>query len=415
LDIIIIGAGASGLAAARELSRAGNKVVVLEARNYLGGRILTVHDSRFPIPIELGAEFIHGDAPAARLLLKEYQIEYSRVSGMMLDLRKESERPNEKDYRLIEKALDELQEDIPIREFLDRNFPAQEFIGIRKMVTGFVEGYESADLERYSTFDFREDWTTPSGSGRWEQYRVVGGYGKLIEAIVEDCKMKGCEVYCSAVVKEIKWGRNKVEAVCEDGRVFHGSKVIISIPLGPLQAEAVSFSPKLPDKVSAAKQLGFGNVAKVLILFKEKFWSNHGDFFFLFSDARIPTWWTQWRTPHPILTGWLSGTGAKEWFDKSDEEIFRVGIQSLSEIFERDFKEKVVAWKVANWSRDIFTRGSYNYATVGAEKYIKILETPAENTLFFTGEIFSEGRSTVEAALAAGIKTANYIKHPSHT
>ena len=78
IDVIVLGAGAAGLAAARDLSHAGLRITVVEARPRIGGRILTLHDPRSPLPLELGAEFIHGEAPetlsvaqAARLMVLE--------------------------------------------------------------------------------------------------------------------------------------------------------------------------------------------------------------------------------------------------------------------------------------------------------------------------------------------------------
>src|SRR6478672_12122470 len=83
-DILIIGAGASGLMAAKELSAKGKKVIIIEARNRPGGRINTISEKYFSLPIEAGAEFIHGNLPLTLQLLKENNIPYAKMAGSML-------------------------------------------------------------------------------------------------------------------------------------------------------------------------------------------------------------------------------------------------------------------------------------------------------------------------------------------
>src|SRR5660398_137980 len=84
VDVIIIGGGASGLAAGKEISKAGKKVCVLEARNRLGGRIHTLNVPGFSTHIEAGAEFVHGDMPVTKSLLKEGGIEFNSIEGCLL-------------------------------------------------------------------------------------------------------------------------------------------------------------------------------------------------------------------------------------------------------------------------------------------------------------------------------------------
>jgi monoamine oxidase len=423
-ETIIIGAGASGLTVASRLSRMRKDILILEARDRLGGRIYTFTDDDFKIPVELGAEFIHGELPVTMAMLKEYGIEYFHVKGDVIQIR-QGEPERDKDFvpehhRLLEKKLKSLEKDISLQDFLDKNFPGDEYKALREGVIGFTEGFESADVSRFSTFAFRKDWEEAE---EWEQYRIEGGYGALINAMEKEYRANGGTIQHSTSVKEIHWKKNEVHVVCEGQKIFFAKHVVITVPLGVLQAEKILFFPPLPEKTAAAKKLGFGDVIKILLLFKEKFWEekqteermgkNLEKLFFLFSKAPVPTWWTQVPKQEALLTGWLSGSKAKLSMLQSDEQIFEDALKSLSIIFKTDEKavhEKLAAWKVVNWCKDPFTLGSYAYATVDADKYAQMLEAPVEQCIFFSGEIFSPERGgMVEDALVSGLNTVEKI------
>src|SRR3954471_16442535 len=96
-DVIIIGAGAAGLVVAKQLSKAGVHVALLEARNRIGGRAYTCRDENFKMPVELGAEFIHGNLPTTFKLLKEYGISYSPTRGQIWHAQR-GEMEKDKDF-----------------------------------------------------------------------------------------------------------------------------------------------------------------------------------------------------------------------------------------------------------------------------------------------------------------------------
>lgn len=416
IPILIIGAGASGLMAARELLKAGKSVTVLEARNRPGGRIHTLHDEAFSSPVELGAEFIHGHLPLTLQLLKEAGIKYYPVKGAMLEL--ENGQPVQsayfnKDWQLFEARLKQLDKDRSIDNFLDQYFAGARYARLKESVKGFARGYDTADTSRASVFALREEWL---GEEDQEQYRITGGYGQLIDFLVKACRNAGCVIHLSSVVREIIWSKGEVTVLTAGGEKYSGSKVIITVPLGILQLSpdeeaAIRFSPSLPDKMNAIQEMGFGAVLKVLLQFRNAFWVDAG---FIFSAATVPTWWTQLPQRNALLTGWLGGPGALQFLHTGEEAILQEALNSLTAIFaiSKDLLNgQLAGWHIANWTTDPFTRGSYSYATLQSPAAIKELNTPVANTLFFAGEALYTGPvyGTVEAALESGVNAAGKI------
>src|ERR1700761_5535762 len=370
-DILVIGAGAAGLMAARNLAKAGKKVIVLEARNRGGGRIHTINQESFFKHAELGAEFVHGDLPVTLNLLKEAGIEYHSAVADMWQYKngkfvKEAEfipRWNE----LIE-CLEALQEDITIEQFLEANFADDSDADLRKAVRQFVSGYDTADPNDASAFALRKEWQSEDSGA---QHRIAGGYCALIKYLDDECKAHDGTVYLNSPVVAIQWRKSSVKVITEDETGYEASQIVLALPLGILQISqgetgAIKFTPPIDKQTDALKAMGFGSVLKVLLEFDNRFWgteqfSNMG---YLFSEEEIPTWWTQIPQHSTVLTGWLGGPPAAEKKDASEEELLRISLQSLANIFKRDadeLKDKLLSFNIINWAADPYTRGSYAY------------------------------------------------------
>src|SRR3981189_2260916 len=157
--IVVIGAGAAGLMAARELRLAGKKVTILEARDRCGGRIHPLPGAEFGYPAEGGAEFVHGEAPVTHGLLCEAGLSLLPIQGTQWTVedgkfsRQDSQDPHEAE---LHKALQELKDDLTVAEFLRRHFAGPEYGRLRHSIERMVEGYDAADPERASTLALRE-------------------------------------------------------------------------------------------------------------------------------------------------------------------------------------------------------------------------------------------------------------------
>ena len=160
-EIIIIGAGAAGLMAARELARAGKKVIILEARDRIGGRIWPLDEKEFGYEAEAGAEYVHGKAPVTKALAKEAGMTLILTEGDMWNSYNGNITLNNEripDQEILHKKLKELDHDMPIAEFFAKYIPDEKYAGMRGAVLGMVEGYDAADPKRISTFVLRDEW-----------------------------------------------------------------------------------------------------------------------------------------------------------------------------------------------------------------------------------------------------------------
>jgi monoamine oxidase len=420
-SIIIIGAGAAGLSAARSLSKTGNQVTVLEARNRVGGRIFTSMDGGFSQAVENGAEFIHGDLPLTQRLAKEAGVKFREGEGRQWNVesgKKEHGEFFDAGWDKLIKALKKLDHDMSIGEFLDSNFGDMKHESLRDSVKKFVQGFDAADPYKASAFALRTEWTeTDATTG----YHLIGGYSLLMEHMFNQCKTADVMFHFNMAVTEIYWQKGKVTVITEGGERFDGDKVIITIPPSVLKSGTVQFFPEMPEQENAIQKIETGGVIKFLVEFTEPVWEKgvasefrkFSNASFIFSDAYIPTWWTQNPSELPLLTGWLSGPGSLS-LKLSDEELLNEGIRSLGYIFdcpEDTVRKKIRAAKVVNWVNDPFARGAYAYKTLETTEVIEFLSKPVENTVYFAGEAYYPGpeMGTVEAALATGEEVARKI------
>lgn len=447
VDALVIGAGAAGLAAARALSERGVSIAVLEARNRIGGRIYTNRHAGSSIPVELGAEFVHGRPPetfaiarAAGLTLYERSgAAWFSNSGKLSKDEEEgadAEEEGEDEEHSVDAllgALGEWQgEDRAFQEFLEERFPGEEWAAARRWARGYIEGYEAAFPERVSIRWLAQTEAAAASIQGEHNYRVLEGYDRLLEWLRAGLNPERTIFSLNTIVRSVRWSRGQVEVSAQSPlgtplETFSAKAAIITLTLGVLAAlpdapGAVQFTPDLPQKRAALERLEMGQVVKVAFHFRDVFWETGAlplaplrRLSFLFSDDEVmPTWWTSFPLLTPTLLGWVGGPRAVRLARHPDEVIAEQALEALGRVLgvSRGWLEaRLNSWQVHNWSADPFSRGAYSYVCVGGMAAPGQLGAPVEDTLFFAGEATDTAghTGTVHAALATGTRAADEV------
>jgi monoamine oxidase len=430
-DVIVIGAGAAGLAAAAQLGRGGRSVLVLEARARIGGRIWTRQEPGLAAPIELGAEFIHGAAPETHDWLRSAGATAIDTSGEHWSL--VDGRLRQRTQSLLRPVRDALEAgdvrakpDVSLESFLagesGRGLPQEA----RSMARAFVSGFDAADPERISIHSVAEEWRA-GGMLDSSQSRPCGGYASLLLALRAALDPAHVRLQLQTIVTDVNWSGESVEVagrwLGEPYRVT-ARKVIVTVPLAVLQLSppstgAIRFTPPLQAKQSALEQLLAGPVLKVALHFRRPFWQEQDDgryvdaSFFHAPGKLFPTLWSTLPARTGLLNAWVGGPTAARLGDLQDEDVVRHALSCVASVFSRKPDElELEAAHVHNWHRDPFARGAYSYVAVGGSRAREMLATPLEGALFFAGEATdtSGDATTVNGAVRSGARAATEVR-----
>lgn len=417
-DVVVIGAGAAGLAAAAALSDAGRSVLVLEARDRIGGRIWTIEDAHSPVEVELGAEFIHGRSAAMQDLLR-------RAGAIAVDATTSHWRKGEKGLersdglfeevrRLMEPAA-RLEEDVSIAEWLERPASRKASGETRQYVRRMVEGFDGADPARASTMAIAAEW---SGSIAQEaQFRPLGGYGRLMRGLAERLDPARTRIELDCPVDEIRWQRGAVD-VQAGGRMYSARHGIVTLPLGVLKRGDVAFTPALEAKRAPLESLEPAHVIKVVLDFESAFWeqADGGRYweasFFHSADTPFPTFWTALPYRTTRLVAWAGGPKAAALAGLDDRALAERATESLGHIFgAAQMRARLRSVRAHDWRNDPSARCAYSYVAVGGCGARAELAKPLHDTLFFAGEAAddNDNSSTVAGALATGTRAAREV------
>jgi monoamine oxidase len=424
-DVAIMGAGAAGLAAAARLQREGIAVCLLEARDRVGGRIFTRRDPTLDLPIELGAELVHGRPAATLAWAAKARAPLVDLSHERWILRNGKLEPGEDRFERMMKGLSAAKRprrDIAFAEFLDG--PARRTLApdLRELARTLVEGFDAADAMHVSTLATLDEWGG-SASANAATFRLRDGYGALAEALLaalgDDVELK-----LETVVREVRWRRGAVQIHAQQqGRrlIVNAGAAIVALPFGVLEQAAgthgaVGFEPALDAKRKPFAQLESGAVLKVIFKFRDAFWEelDNGRYkdaaFFHAPAERFPTLWSPLPVRAPLLCAWCAGPSATRLSGLPESTIVRAALDSLRAVFgaRAGIARRLQASYVHDWQADPFARGAYCYVTVGGRDARKQLAEPLGGTLFFAGEAAATGgeSGTVAGALQSGERAA---------
>jgi len=397
-DVVVIGAGAAGLAAARRIATAPLSLHVLEARDRAGGRGWTVKDSS-GLPIELGCGWLHSADENEWCII-------AATLGFALDRTRPQWRTqwrnlgfppaDHDDFRAtLERFWDRLdaggdaEKDVPGDTFLE---PGCRWNGLIDAISTYMNGVE---LDGLSARDF---WRYRDTGINW---RVVEGYGTLIASLAE-----GIDISFECPAQVIDHGGRRIRIVTPRGDI-EARAVILTVPTNVLAAGVPRFAPELPDKIAAAQALPLGVADKVYLRLTGGE-DIPNDAHLYGAIDRVDTGSYHLRPlGRPLVEGYFGGEFARELEQEGEAGFANFATEQLAALIGNDIRKRLELIAASNWVRDPWARGSYSRARPGHADARQVLAAAVDQRLFFAGEACSrDDFSTAHGAYRSGVVAA---------
>jgi len=424
-ETIVIGAGVAGLTAARLLVEAGRDVVVLEARDRVGGRVST--DRRFGLVTDMGASWIHGvtDSPvaAAAEAFGMPTVEFT-VGGYQPDSRPIAYYGPD-GARLTDAAAQAFIDDIhsvdaTLRDVVAASAPDDSYRDVTEAALA-AQGWDAERTQRVREYlEHRSEeqygaWIEDLAAHGLDDDTIDGdevvfpdGYDRLPRRLAE-----GIDIRLIHVVSRVQWSAEGVVVTTDHG-AFSADDAIITVPVGVLQSDDLVIEPALPEPVAGALgRLRMNAFEKVFLRFGTKFWDD--GVYAIRQQGPQSRWWHSWydlTAMHgtPTLLTFAAGPAAVETRDWSEEEIVDSILAQLRRLYG-DRVEKPTSWHVTDWQDDPWSHGAYAYMTVGSTTADHDdLATPIGGVLHLAGEAtWTDDPATVPAAMLSGHRAASRV------
>jgi monoamine oxidase len=420
VDVVVLGGGMAGLTAAERLARKGRRVLLLEGRGRLGGRIDTWRVPGGP-PLERGAEFVHGKPKDLRRLLRHAGARHVDAEGTHLGrvrgkLVRVDDQMEEAMAILGEAAPEPAVGDRPIAAFLREALQRKPVV--HALAGAFVEGFFAAEPRTTSSLALARMTRAQDDEGGAVMRRLPGGWDQVVAHLAARVRELDVDVRTSVIVRQVVWRRGQVTVHAR--HALGGAPVrvqaraaVVALPLGVLRARggptAVRFSPSLPSARSWAT-FHMGNVVKVLLRFRPGPVDRAGFTFLHAPSSPFPAFW---RTPERGLVAWSAGPASARLAGRPHDALVRQAVTALA----RALGQPVAPWfdtldaaLATDWHEDPFARGAYCVIPVGAAELQASLARPEAGTLFFAGEATCPAHSgTVHGALRSGRRAADEL------
>jgi monoamine oxidase len=422
-DVIVVGAGMAGLSAASELRALGLDVLVLEARNKIGGRVDTDYEFASH-PIERGAEFIHGENVVTWELIRKFGLQtlsaledddsfFIDAAGQFLPITQAAKLPGGDSlkfvstrpgvYELAKTWVKSRKPDIDLSSMLQANGVVLD-PKFYPIVSHSFEGLDAAGLQHLGVYGLIE--TSYEGDGDAD-FRIAEGYSSLSHQLARELKIRLTEP-----VDRVTWNASGARVTTAAGSTLETRKIVITIPLAQLQQGAIRFEPSLtPDKQNAINRLGAGHIVKIMLQFDDPFWPAAMECFS--TDKHTGFWWRPgWNRPDEasVLTAYAGAALADRLVRSGNEAAIQIALDDLSQLFGNPVRNKYTGGMVLNWQAEPYIEMAYSFCPVGAAGLRRVLSYPVEGVLFFAGEATSVERSaTVHGAIESGRRAAKEL------
>ena len=389
IDLAIIGAGAAGIAAAREARARGLTSVILEASDRVGGRAYTFDWQGHAL--DLGATWLHsaGRNPLVPLA-EQLGVAIDRAPAPWRNQYENlgySEEEQSESWAAMEAFAQRLRSGPPGDRASEALEPGNEWNGFLEALNGYLNG---TSLAKTSAADFMAYWDG-SDSGNW---RLPGGYGALVAALAA-----GLDVRTGCAVRRVDWSGSGVRLTTDQGMV-EAAHAIIAVATDRLASGQIAFTPQLDDRLDAAAQLPLGRVEKLFLAFTdpESVPANAH----LIGNPRLADTGSYMLRPlgMPVIEGFFGG----DWLEGLDaDDLTAKGREELGKLLGADFARRLRPVAYSDWTRHRFICGSYSYARPGEHKARASLAAPVDGPLAFAGEACSDADyATVHGAWTSG-------------
>jgi monoamine oxidase len=400
VDVVIIGAGAAGVAAASRLATSALRVLVLEARDRIGGRAWTINSYGFPL--DLGCGWLHSaDENEWSTIAKKLGFEIDPTPPPWTRPACQIGFPtaDQEDFRSawdrFHVRLDQAAErgtDRPAAEFLE---PGCRWNGLFNALSSYINGVE---LDQLSVLDHSRYRDTGVN------WRVVRGYGTLIEA-----NASGLAVELSSPATLVDHSGNRLQIETPRGQVV-ASVAIITAPPSIIASELLRFHPPLWEKLDAAHALPLGLADKVFLCLNKAADFPRGTRLFGAIDRAATGSYHLRPFGRPIIEGYFGGQFARELEREGDKSFARFAIDQIAALLGNDMRNRLHPLVESAWGRDPFALGSYSFAKVGQPDARAVLAAAVDNRLFFAGEACSYyDFSTAHGAYRTGVEAAEQV------
>jgi monoamine oxidase len=436
-DVIVIGAGVSGLAAAKRLQSKGVSVTVVEGRARVGGRCWTqsiTGTKNQQIPVDLGASFVHGDKGNVVLpLLAEAKIalapkftNFDSGEEYYSDGRPVPEKVSQKWIEVFEAFegflvnQQDRYDDKPdpglqaiVNMYIKRRgLKGNMLTGFRYLLSVYYEHEYSGPLDKLSLWF---DWGKEDFKG--EDRLVTSGWQQFPVWLASS--LKSSQLRLNTVVTEINSSARSYVMVKTNKGTLYAKKAIVTLPLGVLKKKTVKFVPPMPKThLTALNRLDAGYLDKVILSFPSCFWDCNGDILNVV-DLKDQIAWQEWMSLQrtlgkPVLVAFNAGGTAAEQENKSDDALVAEAMGVLKNVYGNDIPNPI-DFIITRWGKDPMSYGAYSYLRLvpgavlpNVDDPVAKLRTPfAAKRLWLAGEHTSDGyQSTVHGAYLSGMSQA---------
>ncbi len=400
VEVVIVGGGAAGIAAARRLHDASIRCLLVEARPRLGGRAWTVVEAGYAL--DLGCGWLHSADRNPWRGIAETQgasIDKSPPPWTRSSFERGFSHVEQNEFQAamasFYERLERLARDEPDVASSCALQPGSPWNGLINAVSTYISGTEwdqvsAKDFDRYA--DTGVNWRVVEGLGT-----VIAAYGAGLPVML-DCQ-----------VRRIDHSGKRLRIETSKG-VIVADRIVVAVPTNLLAAEQPAFMPALPEKIQAARGLPLGHDDKLFIALEHAEQFDKDTRVFGHIDRTATAAYHFRPFGRPLIEAYFGGRCAEELEERGDRAFFDFVVSELGDLFGSDFTRRLKPIRIHRWGADPFARGAYSSALPGFADCRATLAEPVDDRLFFAGEACSpHDFSTAHGAWQTGVTAADQV------